>query len=246
MTPWYESWFDSDEYELVYQHRDDREAAKLVATIIEITGGRNLRLLDVGCGRGRHAIPFAREGFDVTGVDLSKRSIEAARVRAIEGGVDVNFVVADMRESLFVNRFDVVVNLFTAFGFFEQQSDHQRAIDSMSHALRPGGILIQDFLNAHYVRDNFVALTRTETDSVKMIQERSLSSDRVEKQITISHDGEDYSFRESVRLYEQHDFEAMYSEAGLTIVRTMGDYDGSAWTKRSPRLIMISEKADAK
>ncbi len=242
MIPWYQTWFDSDEYELVYKHRSEEEAIVLVETLIATLDQEPGRLLDMGCGRGRHAIPFAKRGYDVTGVDLSKRSIESARQRARKEGVDISFLVADMRDSLFVNRFATVVNLFTAFGFFDDEYDDQKAVGAMCKALIPGGYFVQDYLNATKVRANFVPRSESETGAVHVVQERAIVGQRVEKEITISQNGERYVFNESVRLYELEDFERMYQQAGLSLIRTMGNYDGSDWHEDCPRLILISSR----
>lgn len=240
---WYEQWFDRDEYELVYRERDDSEAERVVDLIVDhIPLPAGARVLDVGCGRGRHAVEFAARGFDVTGLDLSERSLEIAAKRADDQGVDVRFIRGDMREPVDTEAFDLVINLFTAFGYFEKASEHQRAVDAMATALTTGGVLVQDFLNADYVRETLVDRDARTVDGAEIIQERWISDGRINKEITLKKNGDTHAFIESVELLEPDDFRRMYDRAGLALESTLGDYDGGTYTSSSPRLILFSRR----
>jgi len=253
--PWYEEWFDSDAYELVYEQRDLSEARRL-ADLIERTAQPKpgARVLDVGCGRGRHSRILAARGYAVTGVDLSENAIRTARRRAADEGLDVRFEQGDMRCLDFDAAFDGAVNLFTTFGYFDDDGDHQRVIDGIARALVPGGWFVQDFLNAPYVRANLVAEDEKTVDgpagseqAVCVRQQRWLDGDRVKKRITFHRNGDDTegelpSFTESVRLLTVADFRRMYDAAGLTLDTTFGDYDGSPHTPESPRLILYARR----
>lgn len=237
--PWYEEWFDRDEYELVYQQRDDAEAEQVVDLIEDVAKpATGAHILDVGCGRGRHARALAERGYRVTGLDLSARAIEQARRRAQEEGLDIDFRVQDMRTPMGDADYDGVVNLFTAFGYFEDDADHRRALRHMADALRPGGWLVQDYLNTPHVVDTLVPEDARIEDGVRIEQHRWVENERVNKTITLRQNGDTRAFRESVRLFTLYDFERLYEDAGLTLVDTFGDYAGSRYTPDSPRLIM--------
>ncbi len=240
---WYEAWFDRDEYEIVYRHRDDDEAARVIELLERATGAEaGESIVDVGCGRGRHSIRLALRGYRVTGLDLSERSIEVARQRAAEERQDVRFVVGDMRTALCNACFDGAVNLFTAFGYFEEEAEHQRAVDAIARSLKPGGWFFQDFLSAEHVRSTFVPEDRRREADVDIVQERRIGGGRIRKTITLSRNGEKRSFEESVRLLELRDFRKMYERAGLKLMSVYGDYDGHPFGPGSPRLIMFSVK----
>lgn len=239
---WYEQWFDRDEYDLVYQNRDDSEAVRLVDLIVEVTDLQpGCSVLDVGCGRGRHALEFAERGYRVTGLDLSDRALEIARSRAVEAGAEVTFERGDMREPYRRSAFDLVVNLFTAFGYFESDSDHQSAVDAFAMAIRQTGTVVQDFMNSCSVVDSLVARDTRQVNGVEITQQRWVKGNRILKEITIDNGSESHSFLESVALFKLPDFERFYRAAGLRIMETYGDYDGSAWSRSSPRLIMVAK-----
>ncbi len=241
---WYEAWFDRDEYAIVYRHRNDEEARKLIDLLERITGvGSGDSIVDIGCGRGRHAIRLARHGYRVTGLDLSERSIDEARERAASDGLEVEFVVGDMRTALCDACYDGAVNLFTAFGYFEIEDEHQKAVNAVADSLKPGGWFVQDFLNPTFVRETLVPEDRRTEDGIEIMQQRTVVDGRIRKKITLTKDGRSHSFQESVRLLELDDFKSMYDRAGLRFVDVFGDYEGGAYGPASPRMIMHSIKS---
>lgn len=242
--PWYEDWFGRDEYELVYHDRDEHEAERVVDLIERIAAPRpEAEILDVACGRGRHARALARRGYRITGFDLSTRSVETARRRAREEGLTIDFHEHDMREAFCRGCADGVVNLFSSFGYFDDEADHQRAVDAIAMALRPDGWLVQDFMNAPEVRRTLVPEdTRTE-GGTEIRQQRWIENGRIRKEITLCQNGDRKTFTESVRLLTLKDFRALYAAAGLRLVDTYGDYDGSPYADDSPRLILHARKA---
>lgn len=243
MKMWYEEWFDHPEYELVYQDRDLGEAEGLVRLIERIAEpAPGAAILDMGCGRGRHARLLARRGYYVTGVDLSDRAIEDAQRRASEEGLEVLFKRGDMRVPVCECCFDGVINVFTAFGYFDDEADHVRSLKAMAEALRQEGWFIQDFFNARQVVRNLVPEDHSTRDGAEIHQRRWVEDGRINKRITISKNGDARTFRESVRLFRLEDFKRMYAEAGLELVETYGDYAGGAFESDSPRLILHARK----
>jgi 2-polyprenyl-3-methyl-5-hydroxy-6-metoxy-1,4-benzoquinol methylase len=240
---WYKGWFDSAAYDLVYNHRDETEAEQLVDLIErEIDPTSGARILDVGCGRGRHARIFARRGYTVTGIDLSEEAITEARTRAQSEGLDVTFERGDMRDPYCDGCMDGVVNLFTTFGYFATDAENQRALAAMTQALRPGGWFLQDFLNAPQVADSIVPTTTRTVKGVDIEQQRWIENDRINKEITLHHNGSTKTYHESVRLYTLDDLREMYVNVGLDLIATYGNYDGAAYTPESPRLLLYARK----
>ena len=241
---WYEQWFNRDEYEIVYQNRDEAEATKLADLVERVAAPEaGCSLLDVGCGRGRHAIEFARRGYRMSGLDLSERAITQARTRASEAGLEIEFIQGDMRNPVSEASFDGILNLFTAFGYFEDWADHQRAVDAMAKATRPGGFVVQDFLNAPFVEQGLVPEDERVVGETTIHQRRWIEDDRIRKELTFSRAKETRTFFESVALLRQPDFEKFYESAGLDIFALFGDYDGGLLSESSPRMILFSRRS---
>jgi len=242
--PWYDAWFGSDAYKLAYQHRDQDEAREVIDLVEGLAHpAPGAHVLDIGCGRGRHALDLARRSYAVTGLDLSEDAIADARQAAADADLDVQFVVQDMREPACDACADGAVNLFTTFGYFEDDAESQRALTAVARALKPKGWFVQDFLNPSHVADTLVPADTIEREGTRIHQRRWIEDDRVHKEIDVVQNGSRDTFRESVRLFTREDFEEMYATAGLRLQSIHGDYDGRDFAADSPRMILYARKA---
>ncbi|AFD07372.1 class I SAM-dependent methyltransferase [Solitalea canadensis] len=238
---WYQNWFNSPYYHILYNKRDEREAEHLMDNLCEyLTPSTQERMLDVGCGKGRHAIYLNKKGYDVTGIDLSQENIKHAS--AFENA-KLHFYVHDMRNLFFINYFDIVFNLFTSFGFFEKERDHQHAINMFAHSLKKDGALVLDFMNAEKLQNNLVF---RETQLVGLIEfhiQRKLENGFIVKKIDFEDKGRHFAFKEEVRALMPDDFKRFFTKAGLEIEATFGDYDLNEFDpKISDRLIFVCRK----
>ena len=109
---------------------------------LAIGGVRGGDALDLGCGPGRHAIPLARHGFRVTGVDLSSFHLARARERSTAAGLAIELVQSDMRAFVRAEGFDLALSIFTSFGYFDDPADDLRVLQNVQRSLRPGGVRI--------------------------------------------------------------------------------------------------------
>ena len=240
MSEWFEHWF-GEEYLELYAHRDDAEAGR-VAALLEARGvvWPGARVLDLACGAGRHAVALARAGAKVVGLDLSLPLLRATRRR----WGDARLVRADIRVlPLRSGSLDAVVNLFTSFGYFDRDAEHERAVAEVARVLRPGGTFALDFLNAPQVRRALVARDERAVNGRRVVQERRLDQDGKYVIKTIHLAGEGRSFMERVRLYERADLERMLAGAGLAVDAVLGDYDGAPYGPDSPRLLVLARRA---
>ena len=124
---WFANWFDSPYYHLLYKNRDEEEAEHFIDNLIaQLQLKKGSRIIDIACGKGRHATYFHKKGMYVVGVDLSANSIAKAKENEKE---NLQFAVHDMREIFKKNYFDIATNLFTSFGYFDNNEDEQEAIN---------------------------------------------------------------------------------------------------------------------
>jgi SAM-dependent methyltransferase len=246
---WYKKTFGK-EYLRIYRHRDECAASREVDFLLEILAPpKDARILDLACGAGRHALALTGRGYaNVVGFDLSEELLEVARQKAKRSGSPAIFVRGDMRRIPFRARFDVVLSMFTSFGYFE---DEQNALvlKGISRALRRNGAFVIDLPNSRYVAANLVEESVGAHDGGRLIQRRKLHKDagRVEKRIIIesAENGEVLrEFFESVRLYSPEEISAMLRDAGLRVERCCGDFDGSQLDGSSQRMIIFGRKAN--
>lgn len=155
---WYKTWFNRQDYLDIYKHRDNRDAKKIVGLIYRnITLPVNAKVLDIACGNGRHSILFAKKGYNVTGIDLSPYLIRHAKKNVTDDiKRNVKFEVRDMRKIGHFNEFDLAVNLFTSFGYFENNKDNFKVIYSIAGTLKKNGFFFFDFINSQYLVKNLI------------------------------------------------------------------------------------------
>lgn len=123
MEDWFSSWFNTTYYHILYKNRNDQEAEFFMKNLLNYLDlNPNAFLVDMACGKGRHARFLHKQGYRVMGLDLSDESIQSA-LQDVEEGLD--FKVHDMRDAIqFEEPVDAVLNLFTSFGYFETVEEH--------------------------------------------------------------------------------------------------------------------------
>lgn len=240
-TPWFREWF-GDEYLALYPHRDRAEAREAVELLHQASGPvPGDRVLDLGCGAGRHLVELCRLGYHATGLDLSMPMLEAARSAA----ADPALVRGDMRRLPFrASGFDIVTSYFTSFGYFDDEEDDARVLREVRRVLRPGGRFLLDFLNADHVVATLRERDRRTVGDVEVVQERRLVQGGriVEKRIAIgARDGAPHrEFVERVRLYRPGELARMLESAGLSAGARFGGYDRRPFSRLSPRFIVVA------
>ena len=254
---WYKTWFSSPDYLELYKHRDSKDAKRIISLFFKhIRLKRYSNILDLACGGGRHSILFAKKGFNVTGIDLSKYLINQAKQK-LKGEFSkykdlLHFEIKDMRDIQHISEFDLVVNLFTSFGYFTKHTDNEKVINAVSKALKQGGYFLFDFLNSDYLKKHLVPFDTKKFDGKTAIQVRTIKRDIVTKEIYILYKRlpKHYypgitHFTESIKLYNFLQINDMFKKYGLLTIKKFGDYDGSVFKeKNSKRLIVIARKTE--
>ncbi|HUH25272.1 MAG TPA: class I SAM-dependent methyltransferase [Flavobacterium sp.] len=234
---WYTNWFDTPFYHILYKDRDYAEAHLFINNITDYLNlPENAKVLDLACGRGRHAIYLNKLGYDVTGADLSKNSIEFAK--EFENDT-LHFEVKDMREPM-NEKFDAIFNLFTSFGYFPNDEDNLTALKAIHNSLNDYGFAVLDFMNVVKVIENLVPEEVKEVDGITFHIKRWTSDGHIFKNIRFEHENEAYDFTERVKALTLQDFEQMMETAGIYLLDTFGDYKlRKFYPSESDRLIMI-------
>jgi len=238
---WFINWFNSPYYHILYKNRDEKEAHLFIDNLMSYCQiPKASKLLDVACGKGRHAIYFNKKGLDVIGIDLSKNSINIANEST---NSTLKFKVHDMRNVFLKNKFEVVVNLFTSFGYFENDNDDQRALNAMSSNLKKEGLLIIDFMNVTRIIKNLIICEEKNIEGVNFKIRRNFKDNYITKNISFIDNLKTYHFKETVKALTLNDFSKYIANAGLEIIDVFGSYNLQKFNEEnSERLIIICKK----
>lgn len=234
---WYASWFNTPYYHILYKDRDYEEASTFMVKLtnfLKLSPGA--KILDLACGKGRHSKFLATLNYDVTGVDLSPLSIAEAKKHKAP---NLHFAVHDMCEP-YPDTFDAVYNLFTSFGYFENEADNQRTINAIKQELNKNGYGVIDFLNSNYIKENLVPKEEKIVDGVTFNIKREIKNDYIIKSISFTDANGNHTYKEKVKALTLNDFKNYFEKAGLTLKHTFGDYSLNPFNKStSQRLILI-------
>ncbi|ASA23850.1 class I SAM-dependent methyltransferase [Paenibacillus donghaensis] len=238
MSEWYEESFGED-YLIVYKHRDfggARREVEMMISWLKLAPGA--KVLDLCCGMGRHSLALAEAGYEVTGVDLSEPLL--CEARAQEGAAQVTWIRSDMRELPLDGGFDAVVNLFTSFGYFEEDEEQIKVLREIHRMLKPGGKFIIDFLNPACVIRGLVPHSVREDGDNRIDETRRIENGYVKKDIVLTsiQGGTPRRYHERVKLYSLDTFKQMIFAAGLQLEAVHGSYEEDAYhAEDSKRMI---------
>lgn len=245
-SDWYLHAF-TDDYLYLYAHRSEEEADDHINLAIRhVPFEKEQHILDIACGAGRHLLAFAKRGAKVTGIDLSDVLLGNARERFRNVGFKANLVQGDMREIPYRAQFDGATMWFTSFGYFENSADDKKVLKGLSKALKPGGWWWIDLPNPGFLISNLIEKSERKIDGPNgkacVKEQRRIIGNRVVKTIQIFDNLGRRQYVENVRLYSTERFGRMISSVRLSTDGVLGDYDGSAFTRYSPRQIWYGRK----
>ncbi len=245
-TPWYKTFFGEDYlriYDFLTPERTEREVEGII-NLLALPPGSSI--LDLCCGHGRHAIALAKRGYQVTGQDLSEVLLHHARVEAEAQDVKIRWMQSDMRNIPFENEFDAVINIFTAFGYLENEEEDQKVLQQVYKALESGGLFLLETMQRESLIRNFAPneIAR-HADGLIVLEERNfdLLTSRCNVQVTMLHpDGQRTGYNHAVRIYTLTELVRMLAAAGLQVQAYYGGLDGSKLSLTSRRLVVVSLK----
>jgi SAM-dependent methyltransferase len=240
---WYESFFESDEWLLLALSPHPTERAEAEASFVAERLSPGARILDAPCGTGRISVPLAQRGFEVAGLDISHRVLEVARSAAPE----LDWRQGDMRELPWPDgSFDAVLNLWTAFGYFETQAEDERVLAEAARALAPGGVFIIDTINPAGLVRGFRPQGWNDLDGALLLERRelSLATGRIQSFWTfVGPDGARRELAFDHRLYTPPELTDMLRRAGLEPVELYGGLDACELTLDTWRLVIVAKKS---
>lgn len=242
-SEWFQEWFNSPYYHLLYKNRDETEARRFIDRLLNyLKIAPNAVVLDLACGKGRYSRYLAEKGFIVTGLDIAAESIAFAQQFENER---LSFFQHDMRLPYRINYFDYIFNFFTSFGYFETEKDHLKTVCNIAKGLRPEGKFVLDFFNARKV----IRLLKTEEtkqvdDVFFHIRRQMDDKGYILKNIRFEAESTPFDFTERVRAFTLDEFRLLFGKAGLKISHTFGSYQLDAFDETdSDRLILVGCKS---
>jgi SAM-dependent methyltransferase len=240
---WFSEWFNSPYYHLLYSHRDEKEAKEFIERLLlHLHPPIGARMLDVGCGRGRHSRQLAAHGFTVTGLDVAPANIQFASQYSTP---TLRFQVHDMRHPFCEGCMDYVVNFFTSFGYFETWDEHESAVHTMALALTKGGKFVLDYVNSKWAVQHLVPKEERTIRSVKFEILRWSDNNHLYKKINVWDEKNNISlsFTEQVATFSLQQLQQLIEKQHLKILEVVGDYQLRPFhSTASPRLLLIAQK----
>ncbi|SOU89697.1 Methyltransferase [Tenacibaculum finnmarkense genomovar ulcerans] len=238
-TDWFTSWFDTTYYHTLYKHRNDADAQffmRNITTFLQLP--KTSHIADLACGKGRHSLYLNSLNYKVTGGDLSKNSIEYAKQFENE---TLNFEVWDMRNAL-ESKYDAIFNLFTSFGYFDDDMQDIAILKSVKNGLKKQGVFVLDFLNVEKVKKSLVNAEVKTIDGIEFNIKREIKDGFILKHISFIADKKQHNYTEQVKFLTLDKMELYFKEAGLKLKHVFGDYALNEFDKNtSDRLILIGE-----
>lgn len=243
---WWEDIYNRQIYFDLYEEADAQLAEQQVQQIIALLHlPDGASTLDLCCGYGRHSIKLAQRGFKVTGVDISAKQIQHAREVAAKAHAQVDFQVADARTLNFQATFDVVLNMFTSFGFFKNDNENRQVLQGVFRALKPGGKLLIDFWNREKEIRDFQPTACEKIRDIIVLKEWQFDAIAGRLNWTntvIFPDGRRESWDHSVRAYTVAELKTLVEDAGLKFEAVYGSLAGEEYTMDSAAAIIVARK----
>lgn len=242
MNDWFKNWFDSELYQKVYSHRNINDAQNILELItnnIEIN--KNSLILDAACGNGRHILTFAKLAKKIIGFDLSKTQLKTAFQLLKNNSIDNSFLIqSDIRTVKFKAKFDLILNLFTSFGYFDDDDDNFLFIKNSKEFININGVFVLDIMNKSFLKKNIIKLTSKSIEGYDIVETRELSGDFIIKKIELKKGLDKNIFFEKVKLYDKSKIVTIFESVGYQPIEIFGNYNGEKYnSKNSERMIMV-------
>jgi SAM-dependent methyltransferase len=243
-------WFEDESfwrsfYPVMFSDERFQRAEDQVEKVLKLTDFRGRDVLDLCCGPGRHSILLARRGFRVTGVDRTRFLLDKARARAEQEGVQVEWVEQDMRDFVRPRAFDLVLNMWTSFGYFDDKSEDLRVLRNIYDSLRNESVFMIDVIGKEYLARVLQPTTsQPGADGSLLVERREIFDDwsRIRNEWILIKDGQARTFKFHNTVYSAQELKDRLLHIGFRQVTVYGDLDGNEYGANALRLIAVARK----
>jgi SAM-dependent methyltransferase len=241
-SAWYDRFF-SHEYLAFDDHPDTALEIEFLLSALALPP--HSRLLDLGCGYGRHAIPLSLNELHVIGLDRSPELLQKAASNTDIDPTQLSLVRGDVRHLPFLDPFDAVISLFSSFGYFDDENENFQVLQNVSNALTPDGLFFIETANRDFILAHNPPVQIFRPGNMMVIEERSFDSltsqSRVD--VTVIQQGRETRLHHIIRLYTATELDLLLASVGLETLGVWGDFHGGDFTTDSPHLIMLAQKS---
>ena len=246
MDAWFEDEsFWSELYLFMFPEERFRLADEQIEKVLALAGYKEGTVLDLCCGPGRHSLALAKRGIQVTAVDRSEFLLRKAKEEAAKSNLQIEFVSDDMRRFVRDNSFSLILNMFTSFGYFDDQEDDLKVLRNAYRSLKPEGAIVIDLLGKEPLARRYQATGSTELiDGSLLIERHEIREDwsRCQNEWILVKDGAAMTFNFQTRLYSGQEMKDIMRRAGFEEVEVFGDLDGNEYGINAARLIAVGRK----
>lgn len=247
MSEWFEKdafWIET--YPFIFTPEREQLAEEQIEKLLALAGITQGAALDLCCGPGRHSLPLARRGLNVTGVDRTEYLLQKARDEAARLHLPIEFVQEDMRRFVRPGAYHLALNMLTSFGYFEDPEDDLTVLRNVCESLRPGGAFLIDLVGKEIAAARLAPTTSVELpDGALLIERHEVIEDwsRMRNQWIVVRGDKARSFEFKHRLYSGQELKTLLQQAGFAEVALYGDLDGNEYGASASRLIALARKA---
>ena len=243
-------WFEDEEFwenlfPFLFTERKFDNAEQEAGKVLALAGLERGDALDLACGPGRHATVLSKKGFRVTGVDLSPFLLSEAQNLARSENVDIEWVREDMRDFVRPDSFDLVINLFTSFGYFDDRRDDVKVLRNIHQSLRDEAVLVMEMAGKECLaRDFEPTCSKKLADGRLLIERREVVDNwtRIRNEWIVVEDGTATTFQFETTIYSAQELKDQLFEAGFSEAKVFGGLEGGEYGERAQRLVAVARK----
>jgi SAM-dependent methyltransferase len=251
-VPTKRDWFDDDAfwvglYPVMFSEQRFSEAADQATKLVKLANPQGSKVLDLCCGPGRFSIPLAVKGFVVTGVDRTAFLLEKAKARAKAAQVKIEWIQEDMRNFIRPEDFDIVISVYTSFGYFDDRQHDLDVLHNTFRNLKPGGIFLIDVFGKERVARMFQpTVAESLEDGSVLVKRHEIFDDwtRIRNEWILIRDGNAKTFNFHHTIYSGQELRDRLQLAGFHDIKLYGNLDGEGYSLRAERLIATASKPE--